>query len=314
MRIKSVFIFGFLFISHLTASDAPTRFMSKTLSTAYTDYASERELLSSDEINDLLDRGLQFESQTTLTQTLSEGGSALFPHTHIRSCGDQTAAVALSCLAACQKTGKNQILLIGVLHSMNDTLRNALMKELDNADLSDEPCRGIFGPGLPYEAIYSQEFSLDNFVFLLDKATKQAGIESPKVIIRYANLAQGHPETLPRIEEIKKIAQESIVVATADLYHHGVCYKVLPEDALPISPAAINFAKDRIETGLKLLSKCTYLEYRDYQLKNFSDSKEIGQLLMYLLGPLDGEIRDFRLVDVSHMFEGFPQPIGWQQA
>lgn len=195
-----------------------------------------------------------------------------------------------------------------MLHSLTDTLRKALYREIDNADLSDEPCRGIFGPGLPYEEIYSEEFSLDNFVFLLDKATKRAGIESPKVIIRYVNLSQGHPETLPGIEDIKKIAQESIVVATADLYHHGVCYKVLPENALPISQAAVDFAKERIETGLKLLPKCTYLEYRDYQIKNFSDSKEVGQLLMHLLGPLDGQLRDIRLVDVSHTFEGSPQP------
>ena len=36
------------------------------------------------------------------------GGSALFPHTSIGSCGDQTAAVVHACLAACQKTGKKQ--------------------------------------------------------------------------------------------------------------------------------------------------------------------------------------------------------------
>src|ERR1700733_6865951 len=179
-KLKSIFIFGLLFISQLAASGVSTRFMSKPAATSSSDYyAKKRELLTQDEINDLLDRGLQLESQTTLTKTLSEGGSALFPHTHIRSCGDQTAAVAHACLAACQKTGKNQILLIGVLHSITETLQKALYKEIDNADLSDEPCRGIFGSGLPFEEIYSEEFSLDTFVFLLDQATKRAGIESP---------------------------------------------------------------------------------------------------------------------------------------
>ncbi|HEY5235557.1 MAG TPA: hypothetical protein VIJ14_05220, partial [Rhabdochlamydiaceae bacterium] len=274
-KLKSIFIFGLLFISQLTASGVSTPFMTKTVLTSYKDYyAKEREILSQEEINDLLDRGLKLESQTALTKTLSEGGSALFPHTNIRSCGDQTAAVAHACLAACQKTGKNQILLIGVLHSLTDPLRKGLYKEIENGDLSDEPCRGTFGPGLPFEEIYSEEFSLGNFIFLLDQATKRAGIESPKVIIRYANLSQGHPETLPRIEEITKIARDSIVVATADLCHHGVSYRVPPEDALAISPKAIDFAKERIETGLKLLSKCSYLEYRDYALKSRSDSKE----------------------------------------
>lgn len=283
--------------------------MSNPISTSLSNYyARERELLTQTEIDDLLDRGQKLESQTTLTTTLSEGGSALFPHTHIRSCGDQTAAVVYASLAACHLTGKKQILLIGVLHSLTDTLKKALGKELENADLSDEPCRGIFGPGLPSEEIYSQEFSLENFIFLLEQAVKRADIDLPKVIIRYANLAQGHPETFPRIEEITLIARESIVIATADLCHHGVSYKTSPRSALDISPNALDFAKGEIEIGLKLLSKCTYLEYRDYALKSRSDSKEIGQLLMYILGPLESHFRDIRLVDVSDLFEGAPQP------
>jgi hypothetical protein len=307
-KLTSIFISGLLFISQLAASGVPTRFMSKTVSKFSSNFTKERELLTQVEIHDLLDRGLQLESQTTLTKTLSEGGSALFPHTSISSCGDQTAAVVHACLAAYQKTGKNQILLIGVLHSLTDTLQKALYKEVDNADLSDEPCRGIFGPGLPFEEIYCEEYSLDNFIFLLDQATKRAGIESPKVIIRYVNLSQGHPETLPGIEEITKIARDSIVVATADLCHHGISYRVPPEDALAISPQALDFARENIDSGLKLLSECTYLEYRDYALKSRSDSKEIGQILMYLLGPLDSQLRDLRLVDVSYLFEGSPQP------
>lgn len=307
-QLKFIFILSSLFLVNLMAETTPPKFISKTVSTAYVDYAKERTLLSPDEINDLLEKGIQLEAQTTLTQTLSEKGSALFPHTHIRSCGDQVAAVAHACLAACQKTGKKQILVIGVLHSITDPIRKAYYRERANEDLSNEPCRGMFGPGLPNEEIFHEEFSLDNFVFLLDHAIKKADIEPPQVIIRYANLSQGHPETLPGIEEIKKIAENSIVIATSDLIHHGVCYGTLPENALPISQEALEFAKERIDIGLKLLSKCTYLEYRDYALNNFSDSKEVGQLLMYLLGPLEGQFRDLRLVDTSHMFEGSPRP------
>lgn len=283
--------------------------MSNSISTSYRSvYDSERASLTQAEINDLLDRGKKLESETTLTQTLSKGGSALFPHTNIRSCGDQTAAVVYASLTACHQTGKNQILLIGVLHSLTETLKKALQKETANEDLSDEPCRGIFGPGLPFEEIYSEEFSLDTYMFLLHQAAKRAGVDLPKVIIRYANLAQGHPETFPRIEEITRIARESIVIATADLYHHGVSYKISPRSALDISPNALDFAREKIETGLKLLSKCTYLEYRDYALESRSDSKEIGQLLMHLLGPLESQFRDIRLVDVSDLFEGTPKP------
>lgn len=308
-KLKFIFTLAFLLILNIgIAQEAPSRFMVKQRSDAYIEYAKERENLKLDEIHDLLDRGLKLESQTTLTRTLSEGGSAFFPHTHILSCGDQVAAVAHAALAACKKTGKNQILVIGVLHSLTPTLRAALYREVDNADLSHEPCRGIFGPGLRYEDIFREEFSLDNFIFLLNHAIKRANIQPPKIIVRYANLSQGHPETLPGIEEIKEIAKNSIVVATADLFHHGVCYNTTPEKALPMSQQAIDYAKERIDIGLKLLSKQTYLEYRDYALKNFSDSKEVGQLLMYLLGPLDAQFLEMRLVDTSHMFEGSPEP------
>ena len=56
------------------------------------------------------------------------------------------------------------------------------------------------------------------------------------------------------------------------------------------------------------LSQPDYLAYRNHCRKIKSDSKDVGQVLRYILGPLAGTIYDFRLVDVSNLFPGNPQP------
>ena len=243
-----------------------------------------------------------------MINTLSDGGSAIFPHTYITKCGDQIAAVVHASLQACQNTGKNQILLIGVLHSLTDTLTAARKREMDGINILTDQCRGIFGPGLPYEELLCKEFSLDNFIFLLEHAAKRNGMPLPKVIIRYPNLIYGQPELISGIEELKLLAKESIVVATSDLCHHGTAYGLGLDIALPISKQGYDFAHQKIEKNLRLLSGNDLLAYRQYCLDSLSDSLEVGQILNFLLGPLEGYIRNLRLVDVSDLFEENPEP------
>jgi hypothetical protein len=107
------------------------------------------------------------------------------------------------------------------MHSLTDIHKEARKREMEGTNLTNDPCRGIFGPGLSNEELLSKEYSLENFVFLLNHAAKRSGIEPPKVILRYPNLVRGEPETLPGIEELKRLSKESIVVATSDLCHHA---------------------------------------------------------------------------------------------
>jgi hypothetical protein len=275
---------------------------------ALQDYAKERASLTQEQINSILDQGLRLTQNTGMVDSLSRGGSALFPHTYISQCGDQIAAVVQASLAACQRTGKNQILLIGVLHALTDTLLEARLRERNGNDISKDPCRGIFGPGLPNEHLLCEEFSLDNFIFLLEHAAKKSGVALPKLIIRYPNLVYGQPETLSGIEELQILAEKSIVVATSDLCHHGVAYGLDPVQAVPISQGGYDFAYRIISDNLRLLSGDDFLLYRQYCLDTLSDSLEVGQLLRYLLGPLEGCIHDLKLIDVSGLFAGDPQP------
>lgn len=303
-------LFIFIVPSFINCSEqmTPKYTMKAMKENALMDYAIERESLTLDQIYSILDEGIELASHTDMITSLSEGGSALFPHTYMSKCGDQIAAVVHASLAACQKTGKNQILLIGVLHSLTDTLKEARLREMSGVNILADQCRGIFGPGLPNEGLFCKEFSLDNFIFLLEHAVKRKGLQPPKVIIRYPNLIYGQPELISGIEELKTLANESIVVATSDLCHHGAAYGLSSDKALPISQQGYDFAYQTIEDNLRLLAGNDLLRYRQYCINTLSDSLEVGQLLNYLLGSLEGTIRDLRLIDVSDLFEENPKP------
>lgn len=278
--------------------------MKKVKENASLEYAQERNSLTTEQIASILDRGIELASHTDMITSLSQGGSALFPHATILECGDQIAAVVHASLSACQKTGKNQILLIGVLHSgTTDTLKEARRREINGINIFSDRCRGIFGPGLANEDLLCKEYSLDHFIFLLQHAAQRNRVEPPQVIIRYPNLIHGKPELLAGIEELKELAKESIVVATSDLCHHGVAYGLAPHKAFPISKQGYDFAHQVIKENLRLLSGSDLLAYRQHCIDTLSDSIEVGQILNYLLGPLEGTIHDLRLIDVAYLFE-----------
>jgi hypothetical protein len=274
-------------------------------------YANERALLSQEEIYSILDKGAELATQSDLTQTLASGGSALFPHCSIVACGDQVSAVVHSCLEACIHTKKNQILMIGVLHPITPILQNAARMAREGMVIGN-PCRGIFGPGLPQEELLCEEFSLDNFVFLLEHAVKRKGIPMPKILLRYPCFVFGQPDHLPGLEELRQLARESIVVATSDLFHYGTAYSYYgkmtnnPDEKIPISEKGYAFARETIQKNLHLLSKGNWQEFMQYCSDTSSDGSSTRQVLTFLLGPLEGTILDLRLVDVSHFFEKPP--------
>ncbi len=270
------------------------------------EYAKKRESLSLEEINVILERGKELAIRAGLIQTLTEGGVALFPHASILQCGDQIAAVAHAAIMACQQTGKNQILALGVLHSLSNQLLEASKKELNGEDLSSLACRGVFGPDLPNKEILGLEFSLDSFMFLVQKIAERYGFSLPKILLRYPKLVNGSPDTLPGIAELKSLIADAVVVSTADLCHHGLAYG--QENALDLSEIGLSFARNSIEDNLSCFQSQDYLFYRENCIKVKSDSKDVGQVLQYLFGPLTGRIHDLRLVDVSDLFENNPQP------
>ena len=125
--IKSIFLLGAFFASAITL---PPIIMHNMKPQALSEYAKKRASLEKEEIDLMLDQGKELALQTGLIQILAEGGTALFPHSSIIRYGDQSAAVAYASIMACQKTGKNQILILGVLHSLSNQLLEARKREL----------------------------------------------------------------------------------------------------------------------------------------------------------------------------------------
>lgn len=241
-----------------------------------------------------------------LAPTLLKGGSAIFPHTLIRTCGDQVAAVVRGCL----DTGAPRVIVLGVLHSLDRAhIIAARKKVLAGDDISGESCWGIFGPLFPGERVWENEYSLLNFKFLWDFEVERRNLNNPpELILAYPCLANRDPSKLPNMEQLKSYLPGSVVVLTTDFCHHGKAYGGSDDQNLPISEEAEKYATRTILEGLKIFEKPDYARYIDYSFKTSSDGTDGGQILMHIKGPLKSQILDLRLVDVAHLFENEPTP------
>jgi len=288
--------------------DSPPSKLYLTFEKGIAAYQAERKAMSEADVQDMLERGKALLQGTQLVDSLAEGGSALFPHASILKCGDQIAAVVQAALLAAKQSGKSKILAIGVLHSLSEEIQLGRGKEIAGENVLDYPCRGIFGPGLPHEPLLKWEFSLDNFLFLLDHALKANPADHIEVTARFVNQVYGQPENLNGIEALRQLAKESIVVATTDLRHYGINYGIPPHVALPIGQEAYAMAQREIQENLRFLKTEDLLGFRNHCLRIINDGFDVGQTLRTLLGPLEGTLHHLRLVDVSDLFAGYPSP------
>lgn len=262
-------------------------------------YAEERRQLGEAGINRLLDEGHAWK----LAPTLETGGTVIFPHANLGSCGHQIAAAVHACL----DSGADRVLVVGVLHALTDELEEARVRVAAGADLTKEHYWGIQGPGLEGLDDWRHEFSLSNFLFLWEEEKKRRGIAGPELIVRYPYLAGGKPEILPGIEELQEIVKDAVVVTTADPFHHGIGYGEPPETALYPDRGGLDLARRRIEEGLELLGQGDYWGYNQHCVDAKSDARDAGQVTRYLLGPLSGKILDLNWQDTTDMYSQ-PEP------
>jgi len=268
---------------------------------SFSKYYKEAKDLGQKGIEEILEKGKAHD----IAKMLSSGGSAIFPHTYISKCGDQIASVIHGCL----DSGSDQVVVLGVIHSLTEALTFSRNKEISGEDLSKEP-RGILGPGIERDSCWENEFSLSMFELLWDAEVRRRGIVPPRLIKRYPYLANRSPETLPGIDEVRDMVKDSIVVATSDLCHHGVAYGLSSKESMPIGEEALYFAKKKIEEAFSVLEQGNYSDYYRATRRPdaISDSLDVAPVLRYLLGPKKACVEDIRLVDVAHMFEKDPSP------
>jgi hypothetical protein len=259
----------------------------------------EKQGLGTDGIERVLERGRQWK----LGDTLRQGGSAIFPHAGLPDCGHQIAAVVQGCFDA----GAERVLAVGVLHALTDELQSARVRVANGADVTQEKYWGMQGPGLGGHDNWRNEFSLINFMILWEEVARRRGGKAPELIVRYPYLAGGKPQILPGIQELEQVVKDgAVVVSTADAFHHGIGYGDPPERALYPERGGLELARKRIDEGLELIRQGDYWGYNQHCVDAKSDARDAGQVVRYLLGPLEGRILDLTYSDTTDMYNTPP--------
>jgi len=265
--------------------------MKRDLPDFKTQAANEHERLGSEGAIRLLDAGRAWN----LAPMLIAGGAVIFPHAGLEVCGHQIAAAVHACLDC----GAERVLVIGVLHALTQELEEARVRVSQGSDVTQERSWGVQGSGLDGRQDWRDEFSLLNFLFLWQEEINRRSIAGPELVIRYPYLAGGRPHSLPGIEELQDIVRHAVVIATADPFHHGIGYGDPPEKSLAPEDGGIELARQSIKEGLELLRAGDYWGYNQHCVDAKSDARDAGQVLRYLLGPLEGHILDIVSDDMT---------------
>jgi hypothetical protein len=223
-------------------------------------YAREREGL---DLDALLDMALKID--------VPERGALVFPHTRLTVTGTMVAAVA----RAAARAGR-EVLAIGVLH-------------------------GVRGPrGVHEEAgLARDEFSLDGFRSLYERACEREGIP-PRLTVRYPLDVGDRPDDLPGLDELRRRAETSLVVATADPIHHGVGYET-PEAHEETLSETVDYARTRIEEQLSALTHGDFPEFARLCARDRSDFRNAGPVVALLCPAAAWTLEEMKLVDYSHV-------------
>jgi len=261
-------------------------------------YADEHAALGEAGTQRLLEAGRRWN----LAGTLQAGGVLVFPHAGVAECGHQIAAVVHACL----DSGADRVLVVSVLHALTDELQDARVRVAEGADPTKEALRGIQGPGLPGRQDWRQDHVLTSWRHLWQAETARRGIRGPEAIERFPYLAGGQPETLPGIDELARLAENAVIVSTADAFHHGIGYGDPPEEALFPEAGGLDLARERIEEGIDLLARGDYWGYNQHCVSAKSDARDAGQVFRYLRGPMNGRILDLTYSDAGDLYDSPP--------
>lgn len=249
-------------------------------------------------------RMLERAEQWKLGPTLEAGGVLVFPHAGVQDCGHQTAAVVQACL----DSGADRVLVISVLHAFNNAMEEARVRVANGADPSREKYWGIQGPGIDFpDSSWPHDHVLISWRHFWEAEIKRRGIPGPEVIERYPYLAGGRPGDLPGIDELAKLAEDAVIVSTADAFHHGIGYGTPLEDTYAPDEEGLAVARKTLEEGIALLERGDYWGYNQHCVRAKSDARDAGQVFRYLRGPMQGRILDLTYTDSSELYRQ-PRP------
>ena len=262
-------------------------------------YRSEHDAMGERGTLERLERGQEWD----LAPTLASGGVVVFPHAGVLDCGHQVAAAVHGCL----DSGADRVIVISVLHAFTDAMQEARTRVSAGEDPSEWPFWGIQGPGLEGRDEWRHDHALISFRHFWAAETKRRGSRGPEIVERYPYLAGGHPERLPGIDELAALAEDAVIVSTADPFHHGIGYGDPPERALAPDEGGLELARTTIEEGIALLGSGDYAGYDAHCVEAKSDARDAGVVFHYLRGKLHGSILDMTYTDAAALYEA-PDP------
>jgi hypothetical protein len=243
---------------------------------------------------------LEQARQWNLAPTLSAGGVLVFPHAGVLECGHQIAA----CVNACLDSGADRVLVVSVLHAFNDEMQDARVRVAAGEDPSKWALWGIQGPGIEGgRSEWRGDHALMSFRHFWAAETKRRGIKGPEVIERYPYLAGGKPENLPGIEELARLAENCVIVSTADPFHHGIGYGDAPENSFAPEDGGLELGRKAIQEGIDILARGDYWGYNQHCVDAKSDARDAGQVFRLLRGPMTGEILDLVPSDATQLYD-----------
>lgn len=279
---------------------------------------NEIHALYRDEHNAMGERGtlerLDRARQWDLAPTLKQGGVLVFPHAGVLDCGHQIAA----CVNACLDSGADRVLVISVLHAFTDAMEDARIRVANGEDPAQFPLYGRQGPGIDGRIEWQDDHALMSWRHFWAAETKRRGVPGPQVIERYPYLAGGKPDRLPGIEELARLAENAVIVSTADPFHHGIGYGNKPEESFHPHEGGLERARAAIQDGIDILGRGDYWGYNQHCVLAKSDARDAGQVFRFLRGPMRGSILDLTYSDASDLYHQ-PRPtwvaaalIDWQ--
>jgi hypothetical protein len=261
-------------------------------------YHREHEVLGENGTLEILEEGHRWD----LSNTLNEGGVLVFPHAGVADCGHQVAAV----IHACLDSKADKVLLVSVLHAFTEEMQDARVRVAGGENPEKFRHWGIQGPGLEGLNNWIHDHVLITWHHLWNAETKRRGISGPEVIIRYPYLVGGKPADLPGIEELVEIAEDAVIVSTADPFHHGIGYGDPPEKSYEPQEGGLDLARTKIEQGIEILGKGDYWGYNLHCVEAKSDARDAGQVFRFLRGPMTGQIIDLTFSYADELYSAPP--------
>ena len=265
-------------------------------------YAEEREALGPSGLNQLLERGEDWQ----LAPVLAAGGVLVFPHAGIVECGHQQAA----CVQAALDSGADTVIVVSVLHSFTAEMEAARQRVSAGGEPSAEGYWGIQGTGIegPRQE-WRGDHALVTWRYLWDAEIQRRGLaesQVPRVWERYPCLAAGQPKALPGFAALAREAENAVIVSTADSFHHGIGYGDDPKETYDMDEAGLEYARRVLNEGIQLLGAGDYVAYDAHCSRAKSDARDAGPVFHALRPQLQGRILELVGSDARALYDSPP--------